>query len=65
VATHRLQRARRRAVGEAVHAIVGQARVREAREDVLIREDEPLAGPRVERDRLVPAMAYVVHATEI
>ena len=65
VATHHLHRARRRAVDEAVHAVVGEARVGQAGEDVVVGEDEPLARRGVEHDGLVPAMACVVHATEI
>jgi hypothetical protein len=43
VAADLLDGARRRAVGEAVHAVAGQPRVRQAREDVVVGEDEPLA----------------------
>jgi hypothetical protein len=64
-ATHRLDRARRRAIGEAVHAVVGEAWVGQEREDVVIGEDEPLAPGGFEHDRLVIAMACVVHAAKI
>ena len=64
-ATHRLDRARSRPVGEAVHAVVGKARIGQAREDVVVGEDEPLARRGVELDGLVLAMACVPHPREI
>jgi hypothetical protein len=65
MATHRLDRTRRRTVGEAVHAVVGQPRVGQASEHVVVGEDEPLAHGGVGHDGLVLAMAWVAHAPEI
>jgi hypothetical protein len=65
VAAHRLDHARRRPVGEAQHAIGGQAGVGQTRAQVLIQEGEPLADRRVEDDRFALARVGDVHRAKM
>jgi len=51
--------------GPRADAVVGEARIGQAREDVVVGEDEPLARRGVELDGLVLAMACVPHPREI
>jgi hypothetical protein len=59
-------RARRRAVGEAAHAVVAQARVvGERGVDLVVAEDEPLAEHRVVDDGVLTGRSFELHRPEI